>query len=117
MMIYPRDDERALRQQRMVEDWTKSGLLQPEQRDQMIPELQVDLRRTNRFLRITLFVFGYLIVNSVVALFAVFLDLRDEAASLLAFVAAGVFFALAQWMITSYPPYRLATKVYAESPR
>ena len=32
MMIYPRDDERAIRQQRMVEDWTKSGLLQPEQK-------------------------------------------------------------------------------------
>ena len=81
MMIYPQDDERAIRQQRMVEDWTKSGLLQPEQRDRMIPELQVDLRRTNRFLRITLFIFGYLIVNSVVGLFAVFLDLRNEAVS------------------------------------
>ena len=26
-MIYPRDDERAIRVQRMVDDWTKSGLL------------------------------------------------------------------------------------------
>src|SRR5262245_51644163 len=105
MMIYPRDDERAIRQQRMVEDWTRSGLLQPEQREQIIPELQVDLRRTNRFLRITLFIFGYLIVNSVVGLFAVFLDVR-EAATVLSFVAAGGFFALAQWMITSYRLYR-----------
>jgi hypothetical protein len=106
MMISPRDDERAIRQQRMVEDWANSGLLQPEQRERMIPELQVDLRRTNRFLRITLFIFGFMIVNSVVALFAVFLNIGDAAGTVLAFVAAGVFFAVAQWMITRYRLYR-----------
>ena len=106
MMIYPRDDERAIRQQRMVEDWTKSGLLQPEQREQMVPELQVDLRRTNRFLRITLFIFGYMIVNSVVGLFAVFLDIQNDAGTVLAFVAAGGFFAIAKWMVTNYRLYR-----------
>jgi hypothetical protein len=58
MNLYSRDDERAIRAQRMVEDWTKSGLLQQSQRDQIMPTLQVDLRRTNRFLRGTLFVFG-----------------------------------------------------------
>jgi len=105
-MIYPRDDERAIRQQRMVDDWTKSGLLEPGQREQMIPELQVDLRRTNRFLRITLFIFGYMIVNSVVGLFAVFLDIGDTAGAVLALVAAGAFFATANWMITSYRLYR-----------
>jgi hypothetical protein len=110
MMIYPRDDERAIRQQRMVEDWTKSGLLQPEQRERMIPELQVDLRRTNRFLRVTLFLFGYMIVNSVVGLFAVFLDLGDAAGTVLAFVAAGGFFALAQWMIMRYRLYRFGVE-------
>ena len=58
MMIYPRDDERAIRVQRMVDDWTKSGLLQPEQRERMMADLQVDYRRTNKFLRITLFCLG-----------------------------------------------------------
>ena len=106
MMIYPRDDERAIRQQRMVEDWARSGLLQPEQREQMVPELQVDLRRTNKFLRITLFLFGYLIVNALVGLFALFLDIRGKAGTLFLFVAAGGFFALAQWMITRYRLYR-----------
>jgi len=110
MMIYPRDDERAIRQQRMVEDWTKSGLIQPEQREQVIPELQVDLRRTNRFLRSTLFIFGYMIVNSVVGLVAVFLDLRNEAGTVLAFVAAGAFFAVAQWLITRYRLYRFGVE-------
>ena len=41
-----------------------------EQRERMLPELQVNLRRTNRFLRVTMFVFGYLIVNSLAGLFA-----------------------------------------------
>jgi hypothetical protein len=110
MMIYPRDDERAIRQQRMVEDWTRSGLLQPEQREQMMPELQVDLRRTNRFLRVTLFIFGYMIVNAVVALFAVFFDLENVAGTVLAFVAAGAFFAIAQWLIMRYRLYRFGVE-------
>ena len=71
MNLYSQDDERAIREQRMVQDWTASGLLIPEQRARMAPELTVDLRRTNRFLRITLFVFGYMIVNSLTGLFVV----------------------------------------------
>ena len=49
MSAYSDDQERAIRVQRLVNDWTKSGLLTPEQRDQIAPELQVELRRTNKF--------------------------------------------------------------------
>jgi hypothetical protein len=47
MNIYSRDDERSIRVQRLVEDWTRSGLLQQDQRERIVPELKVDLRRTN----------------------------------------------------------------------
>lgn len=105
MNLYTEDDERAIRVQRMVEDWTASGLLIPEQRARIAPELKVDLRRTNRFLRITLFVFGYIIVNSVTGLFVVTLNLGETATQGLAFVAAAAFFALAQVMVTQYRFY------------
>ncbi|MDP2055297.1 MAG: hypothetical protein Q8L75_16790, partial [Acidobacteriota bacterium] len=78
MSAYHLDDERAIRTGRSVEDWTASGLLTSEQRDILMPQLAVDLRRTNKFLRITLFVFGGIILQSALGLFAVALfDVSD----------------------------------------
>lgn len=110
MNLYSRDDERAIRVQRMVDDWTKSGLLVPEQRERIAPELKVDLRRTNRFLRITLFVFAYLIVNSITGLFVVMLNLSEDAATGLAFGAAAAFFAIAQMLVTRYRLYHFGVE-------
>src|SRR5688572_27302679 len=104
-MIYPRDDERAIRVQRMVDDWTESGLLQAEQRQRMQADLAVDYRRTNRFLRVTLFLFAFLIINAVVGLVAVTVDAQEGFGVFLLFAAAGVFF-LAQWLIERYRFYR-----------
>jgi hypothetical protein len=109
MMIYPRDDERAIRVQRMVDDWAKSGLLQPEQRDRMMADLAVDYRRTNRFLRIALFLFGFLIVNAFIGLLAVTTDLREGFGYLLMLAALGAFF-LAQWSIARYRLYRFGVE-------
>jgi hypothetical protein len=105
MMIYPREDERAIRVQRMVDDWTKSGLLQPEQRERMTADLAVDYRRTNKFLRLTLFLFGFLIINAVAGLLSLMIDLREGFGFVLMFAAAGAFF-LAQWLIARYRFYR-----------
>lgn len=105
MNAYSRDDERAIRVQRLVNDWTKSGLIVAAQRARMLPALHVELRRTNLFLRITLFLFGYLIVNSAIGLFVVSLNLGEDAARVLAFVAAVVFFALAEVMVQHYRLY------------
>ncbi len=107
MMIYPRDVERAIRQQRMVDDWAKSGLLETEQRDRIMPELQVDLRRTNKFLRLTLFVFGFIIVNAAIGLVAIFIgDASEATMSVLALAAASALFWLAESLIARYRLYR-----------
>ena len=106
MSLYSRDDERAIRVQRLVADWTKSGLLLPAQKDRILPELQVNLRRTNVFLRVTLFVFGYLIVNSLTGLFVVTFNLSEGATMFLAAAAAIVFFALAQVLVKQFRLYR-----------
>ncbi len=105
MMIYPREDERAIRQQRMLEDWAGSNLIDPSQRERMQADLAVDYRRTNRFLRITLFLFGALIINAVIGLVAVMLDAREGFGIFLLLAAAGVF-VLAQSVIGRYRLYR-----------
>ena len=106
MSLYSRDDERAIRVQRLVHDWTKSGLLIPEQQDRILPELQVNLRRTNIFLRVTLFVFGYMIVNALTGLFVVTLNLSEGATMYLAGFAAIAFFAVAQLLVRQFRLYR-----------
>jgi hypothetical protein len=104
MMIYPRGDERAIRVQRMVDDWTASGLLDAQQRDRMHADLRVDYRRTNKYLRVTMFLFGFLIIHAFIGLLAIQLDVRDTFGALLVFAAAGVFFG-AQWLIARYRFY------------
>ena len=106
MSLYSRDDERAIRVQRLVKDWTKSGLLLPEQRDRMLPELAVNLRRTNVFLRVTLFVFGYMIVNSMTGLFVVTFNLSEGSTMYLAAAAGVAFFAVADALVRRFRLYR-----------
>jgi hypothetical protein len=78
MSVYTDHDERAIRTLHLVDDWTASGLLTPAQRERMVPELQVSLRRTNIYLRATLFVLGMLIVNAVAGLLLLLIDTSDE---------------------------------------
>ncbi len=107
MSLYARDDERTIRQQRLVEDWTRSGLITAEQRKQMQPSLQVDLRRTNLFLRITLFLFAFLIVNAVAGLVVVsFVGLMSETSlRWLSLVAAGLSLVTADAVVRRFRLY------------
>ena len=73
MSAYDFNDERTIRAGRRARDWMKSGLLTVEQYERIKPELQVDLRRTNLFLRLTLFAFTMLILQSALGLAAIFL--------------------------------------------
>lgn len=110
MSLYSRDDERSIRVQRLVEDWTRSGLLQAEQRDRIMPELQVDLRRTNRFLRVTLFLFGYLIANAAVGLVLAVVGFHEEVFTWLALVAAAASFWTARRLVTRYRLYHFGVE-------
>lgn len=110
MSLYTRADERAIRVQRLVNDWTRSGLLVPAQRDRVLPELQVELRRTNIFLRVTLFVFGYMIVNALTGLFVVTLNLSEDATMVLAMLASGAFFAVAHLLVKQFRLYHFGVE-------
>ena len=77
-MIYPRDDERAIRRAADGGGLDEVRIAAAGTGRAHAGGLQVDYRRTNRFLRITLFLFGLLIINAVVGLFAVMLDLHGR---------------------------------------
>ncbi len=112
MSAYHLDDERAIRTGRLVEDWTTSGLLTEEQRTILLPQLAVELRRTNRFLRLTLFVFGGLILQSVLGLLAIFIGGMDDetTAAVLCLAAGAACFWLASHLVRRYSLYRFGVE-------
>jgi hypothetical protein len=110
MNIYSRDDERAIRVQRLVDDWTASGLLQPEQRERIVPTVKVDFRRTNKFLRATLFVIGFIVIIAFTLLVSIFLDFDDQAFSWVALVAAAGCFTIAQAATSKYRLYHFGVE-------
>ena len=112
MSAYRLEDERAIRTGRLVDDWSKSGLLTQEQRDIVMPQLAVDLRRTNKFLRLILFLFGGLIVQSALGLVAISIDaLRDRVwTAVLCLTAGGGCFWLASRLVGRYRLYRFGVE-------
>lgn len=112
MNVYSRDDERAIRTGRLVDDWTKSGLLTPGQREVVTPQLAVDLRRTNKFLRVTLFFFGGMILQSALGLLAVIVGgfADATAAGVLCMLAGAVCFWLSSQLVTHYNLYRFGVE-------
>jgi hypothetical protein len=106
MSAYSDDQERAIRVMRLVQDWTKSGLLTAEQREQIAPELQVGLRRTNRFLRATMFVFGMMILQAFTGLLAIAFAAGETAAAVLCAINAGLSYFAANWLATRSNLYR-----------
>jgi hypothetical protein len=110
MNIYSRDDERAIRVQRLVRDWSKSGIIADGQRDRMLGDVQVDLRRTNVFLRLTLLVFGFLIIGSAVGLTMVVIDPGSGVTTWLALLFGAICVTAAQWMINRFRFYRFGVE-------
>jgi hypothetical protein len=115
MSAYRLDDERAIRVGRLVEDWTQSGLLTSAQREIIAPQLAVDLRRTNKYLRVTLFVFGGVILQSVLGLLAIFIGGWDDetTAAVLCLAAGGACFWLATHLVRRYNLYRFGVEEMA----
>ena len=107
MSAYRLDDERNIRVGRLVADWTKSGLLSDGQHDTILPELQVDLRRTNLFLRVVLFIFTMLILQSALGIMAMTIAMSGAtAAAVLCAIGGVVAFWLAGFLVNRFKLYR-----------
>ena len=112
MTAYDAADERALRVGRLVDDWTRSGLLTRAQRDAVAPSLAVPLRRTNRVLRFTLFVIAAVILQAALGLFVVLLDnaLTAFSVGVVCVGAAAVFGWFAAALVRRYQFYRFGVE-------
>ena len=106
MSVYSSDQERAIRLLHRVRDWQASGLVTGAQHDRMAADLETGLRRTNIFLRGTLFVFGVIIAMAATGLVAVLLEPGNETIWVLAAFAAVVSFLAAAFLIDNYHLYR-----------
>lgn len=108
MRAYSASDEETLRARNLLKDWSGEGFITGAQYQQMEQETVCDLRRTNIFLRIVLFLFTLIIVGAAVALFfVVFLSqpLPQTAGTLLLIVAA-LSYAAAEFAVSRARLYR-----------
>ena len=81
MRRYTDEEELRLRLRRSVENWTRSGLLLPEQGAQLEADLRVDLRRTGLMLRLGLALFTTILAGATVLLTWVSLGISGDSAT------------------------------------
>ena len=107
MRKYTDEEERTVRAGRLVDEWARSGLIDHAQRARLASTLQNDFRRTNRFLRLTLFGFGLLIIAATVGLVIVTADVKPVAVvGAICLAAAAVSAALAELLVSRLRLYR-----------
>lgn len=83
MRIYTEEEEEALRARGLAREWAGEGLISEAQRERLEEETPCELRTTNVFLRVVLFVFTALIVVAAFGLVAVVVKPSSGALSLL----------------------------------
>ncbi len=108
MRAYSASSEEALRARSLLKDWAGEGFLSDAQYQRMEKETVCDLRRTNVFLRIVLFLFTLIIVGAAVALFFVgFLShTAVHATGIFLIIAAAILYAGAELAVSRARLYR-----------
>jgi hypothetical protein len=97
MRLYSQTVEENIRTERLVREWARSGLIGAAQIEPLTRDLNVNLQRTNVFLRIILFAFGALVAGACVLFSVELLDIgANVPTSLLCFVWAGICYGLAE---------------------
>jgi hypothetical protein len=111
MSLYSTADEERIRAAAQVRAWTQSGLLDTTQGASIESGLRTELRRTNRFLRAALFIFGTIVVLASVGLWIVAFNLRlDSAVAWTAIVGGLAYFMLAQFLVLKFQLYRFGVE-------
>ena len=108
MRAYSAASEEALHARGLLKDWAGEGFLTDAQYQRMEQETVCDLRRTNIFLRIVLFLFTLIIVAAAVGLFFVaFLAHPDvRAAGVFLLIFAAILYAGAELAVSRARLYR-----------
>ena len=108
MRAYSESSEEALRVRDLLEDWAGEGFLTQAQYQRMEQGTVCDLRRTNIFLRLVLYLFTLIIVGAALGLFfVVFLSHpTDQVESFLLLVFAAISYAAAEFAVSQARLYR-----------
>jgi hypothetical protein len=105
---YSESSEEARRARDLLEDWRGEGLVSTEQYQRMEQETVCELRRTNIFLRLVLFLFTLIIVGAAVGLFFM-LFLRhagDQTIGVFLLIFAALSYAAAEIAVSKAQLYR-----------
>jgi hypothetical protein len=105
---YSASSEEALRARDLLKDWAGEGFLTEAQYQRMEQETVCDLRRTNIFLRLVLFLFTLIIVGAAVALFFVVFLSRSAAQTtgMFLMIFAAVSYAASEFAVSRAKLYR-----------
>src|SRR4051794_6848119 len=107
MRVYSADVERSIRAARLAKDWMRSGFLDGAQYERLAPGFVVDLRRTNIFLRLTLFAFGVVIIAAAVGLVLLTAGVRESVSGgVVCLIGAAACVALAELLVGQFRLYR-----------
>jgi hypothetical protein len=106
--IYSASSEEALRARNLLKDWAGEGFLTAAQYQRMEQETVCELRRTNIFLRLVLFLFTLIIVGAAVALFFMSSSphLTKQATGIFLLIFAAISYAAAEFAVSKARLYR-----------
>jgi hypothetical protein len=111
MRLYAAADEERIRASARVREWTQSGLLEASQGATIEAGLRTDLKRTNRYLRIALFIFGTIVVVAAFGFWIVAFGMTREFAVAGSGIVAGIAFCvLAQLLVVQFQLYRFGVE-------
>src|SRR5438093_11415475 len=106
-----REAEETVQAQDLIWEWMRSGLLEKEQIPRLSEDLQTDLRRTNNFLRLVLFLFTAIIIGASVLLLIDILKTTEIRAKAMACAAAAALcFGLAECLVAKFRVYRFGVE-------
>jgi len=106
--LYSASSEETLRARKLLADWAGEGFLTQEQYQRLKQETVSELRTTNIFLRLILFLFTLISAGALAALFSkVFLSgLSDQTVGIFLLIYAGVCYAAAEVAVSQAQLYR-----------
>jgi len=108
MRAYSAASEEAVRARDLLKDWAGEGFLTPAQYHSMEQETVCDLRRTNIFLRLVLFLFTLIILGAAAALFfVVFLSPpSSQTTSVFLLIFAAMTYGAAEFAVSRFRLFR-----------
>ncbi|MGB9205239.1 MAG: hypothetical protein WCB94_14870 [Terriglobales bacterium] len=106
MRIYSASSEETLRARKLLSDWAGEGFLTKPQYELLEKETVFELRTTNIFLRMVLFLFTLIIVGAATGLFFVVSRPSDQTAGVFFMIFAGVCYAAAEAAVSQARLYR-----------